>query len=96
MNKVIKPGLLGKIAFAEICSYYHMRNRNTVEQAPDAAAPDYLDWEMYPNPYEIPIMTSRGCVPDPPAACFCAGDDIVPDASRLDSIFDLTSHRWHD
>ncbi len=26
--------------------------------------PDFsdFDWDMYPNPYEIPIMTSRGCV----------------------------------
>jgi hypothetical protein len=26
--------------------------------------PDFsdFDWSMYPNPYEIPIMTSRGCV----------------------------------
>lgn len=50
VEKVIKPGLLGRIAYAEICCYYHMRNRSTLEQAPDAAPPDYLDWEMYQGP----------------------------------------------
>lgn len=46
-NKVIKEGLLGKIAHVEICCYYHMRAR---ENPPDAAPPANLDYEMWTGP----------------------------------------------
>lgn len=49
-DRVVKEGLLGKVAHAEICCYYHMRNRNTVETAPDIAPPDHLDFEMWTGP----------------------------------------------
>lgn len=47
IEKVIKPGLLGNVAYAEICCYYHMRARGNPGPS---APPDYLDWEMYQGP----------------------------------------------
>jgi predicted dehydrogenase len=49
-DKVIKEGLLGRIGYAEICCYYHMRNRDTIATAPDAMPPDYLDYEAWTGP----------------------------------------------
>lgn len=47
LEKVVRPGLLGKIGHVEVCCYYHMRSR---ENPPDAAAPDYLDYDMWTGP----------------------------------------------
>jgi predicted dehydrogenase len=49
-NKVVKEGLLGRVAHAEICCYYHMRNRDTMATAPDTAPPENLDYEMWTGP----------------------------------------------
>jgi predicted dehydrogenase len=46
-NKVIKEGLLGKIAHIEICCYYHMRAK---ENPPDETPPAHLDYEMWTGP----------------------------------------------
>ena len=46
-NKVVKEGLLGKVGYAEICCYYHMRNRSN---PPDTDPPAHLDWEMWTGP----------------------------------------------
>jgi predicted dehydrogenase len=46
-DRVIKEGLLGKIAYAEICCYYHMRTRET---PPDTQPPEHLDYEMWTGP----------------------------------------------
>jgi predicted dehydrogenase len=46
-DKVIKEGLLGKVAHIEICCYYHMRAK---ENPPDEAPPSYLDYEMWTGP----------------------------------------------
>jgi predicted dehydrogenase len=46
-DKVIKPGRLGKIAYAEICCYYHMRARGN---PPDTAPPEHLDYDMWTGP----------------------------------------------
>ena len=43
-DEVIRAGKLGTIALVEICCYYQMRSRDT---APDEAAPEYLDWDMW-------------------------------------------------
>ena len=48
-EKVVEAGLLGEIAHAEICCYYHMRNRKTPEEA-KAMVPEYLDYEMWAGP----------------------------------------------
>jgi predicted dehydrogenase len=46
-EKVIKAGLLGKVGYAEVCCYYHMRaNGNPPEQK----VPDNLDYEMWTGP----------------------------------------------
>jgi predicted dehydrogenase len=47
IEQIIKPGKLGKIGLVEIYCYYHMRTR---ENPPDAAPPDYLDYEMWTGP----------------------------------------------
>lgn len=47
IEKVIKPGLLGKIGLVEIYCYYHMRAK---DNPPDIAPPDNLDYEMWTGP----------------------------------------------
>ncbi len=46
-ERVIKAGKLGKVAYAEICCYYHMRARGN---PPDTTPPEYLDYEMWTGP----------------------------------------------
>lgn len=46
-NEIIKPGKLGKIAYAEVYCYYHMRAR---ENPPDETAPANLDYEAWTGP----------------------------------------------
>ena len=46
-DRIIKEGLLGKIAYAEICCYYHMRARgNPANTTP----PEHFDYEMWTGP----------------------------------------------
>jgi predicted dehydrogenase len=46
-KNVIDAGLLGKVAHAEVCCYYHMRANGN----PDVISPpDYLDYEMWTGP----------------------------------------------
>jgi|ERR1043166_4071346 predicted dehydrogenase len=46
-ERVIKEGKLGKIAYVDICCYYHMR---ATTNPPDSAAPENLDYEMWTGP----------------------------------------------
>ncbi len=46
-NDILKAGKLGTIGLVEMCSYYHMR---PLENPPDTAPPDYLDYEMWTGP----------------------------------------------
>ncbi len=46
-NRFIATGRLGKVAYAEIYCYYHMR---ATGNPPDTAPPDYLDYEMWTGP----------------------------------------------
>lgn len=46
-DRVIRPGLLGKVAHVETYCYYHMRAR---ENPPDANPPENLDYEMWTGP----------------------------------------------
>jgi predicted dehydrogenase len=46
-DQIVRAGKLGKIGLVEIYCYYHMRTR---ENPPDAAPPDYLDYEMWTGP----------------------------------------------
>jgi len=47
LEKVVKPGLLGKIGHVEVYCYYHMRNP---ANPPVTKVPDYLDYEMWTGP----------------------------------------------
>lgn len=46
-NRVIDEGRLGKIAYVEICCYWHMRAKGN---PPDIDPPPYLDYEMWTGP----------------------------------------------
>jgi len=46
-ERVIKEGLLGKVALVEIYCYYHMRAR---DNPPDTTPPANLDYEMWTGP----------------------------------------------
>ncbi len=46
-DRVIREGRLGKIAYVEICCYYHMR---ATDNPPDTTPPEYLDYEMWTGP----------------------------------------------
>ncbi len=46
-ERIIKEGKLGKIAYVEICCYYHMRARGN---PPDTDPPEHLDYEMWTGP----------------------------------------------
>lgn len=47
IERIIRPGLLGHVGHADICSYYHMRFRGN---PPDSTPPANLDWEMWTGP----------------------------------------------
>lgn len=49
-NEIIKAGKLGKIGHAEVYCYYHMRNRDTMQSAPNIEPPANLDYEMWAGP----------------------------------------------
>jgi predicted dehydrogenase len=46
-NNIVKAGLLGNVAYAEVYCYYHMR---ATENPPDSAPPPNLDYEMWTGP----------------------------------------------
>ena len=46
-DRFVREGKLGKIAYVEICCYYHMRASSN---PPDTAPPDYLDYELWTGP----------------------------------------------
>ncbi|MCW5559319.1 MAG: Gfo/Idh/MocA family oxidoreductase [Verrucomicrobiae bacterium] len=49
-ERYIQSGKLGRIARVNICCYWHMRSRDTLEQAPDTEPPEHLDYEMWTGP----------------------------------------------
>ncbi len=46
-ERVVEAGLLGDIAHAEVCCYYHMRSR---KNPPDTDPPAHLDYEAWTGP----------------------------------------------
>ncbi len=46
-DRVIREGLLGRVAHVEVYCYYHMRARGN---PPDTAPPEHLDYEMWTGP----------------------------------------------
>ena len=49
-DRFVKSGALGKVAYVDICCYYHMRNGDTLATAPDTAPPANLDYETWVGP----------------------------------------------
>ncbi|MEN9675921.1 MAG: hypothetical protein RIS76_1817 [Verrucomicrobiota bacterium] len=49
-ERYIQSGKLGTIGRVNICCYWHMRSRDTLDQAPDTAPPDFLDYELWTGP----------------------------------------------
>lgn len=49
-EKVVKAGLLGEVAHAEVCCYFHMRRNSSIEECPDRDPPKHLDWDMWTGP----------------------------------------------
>jgi predicted dehydrogenase len=60
-DRVIREGKLGKIAYVEICCYYHMRSGDT---SPSSTPPDHLDYDMWTGPAPLRpyhrVMHPRG------------------------------------
>ena len=46
-KNIVDAGLLGKVSHAEMCCYYHMKNKNNPPLQP---VPDFLDYEMWTGP----------------------------------------------
>ncbi len=46
-DRIINEGKLGKIAYVEICCYYHMRARGN---PPDTTPPEHFNYEMWTGP----------------------------------------------
>jgi predicted dehydrogenase len=46
-DRIVRTGLLGRVAHIEVCCYYHMRAR---DNPPDATPPEYLDYELWTGP----------------------------------------------
>ena len=46
-QKVVEAGLLGEVAHAQVCCYYHMRAGN---KANPSEAPGHIDWAAYNGP----------------------------------------------
>ena len=46
-EQIVEKGLLGNVAHAEVCCYYHMRNRSNPT---DSQPPSHLDYDMWSGP----------------------------------------------
>jgi predicted dehydrogenase len=49
-KEIVEAGRLGKIQRVEVGCYWHMRSRATVQDAPDIAVPDTLDFDRWTGP----------------------------------------------
>ena len=86
-EKIVDAGLLGNIAHAEVCCYYHMRNRSSPEDAP---APENLDYEMWTGPAPMRAY-NKLCHPRGWRAFMEYSNGIVGDMC----IHMLDTVRWH-
>jgi predicted dehydrogenase len=85
-DRIVREGKLGKVHFAEIYCYYHMR---ATENPPDTAPPSYLDYEMWTGP--APMRPYNSLVhPRSWRAFMEYGNGIVGDMCI--HMFDMT--RW--
>lgn len=46
-EKIVKAGLLGKVGYAEVCCYYHMRANGNPPAQP---VPEFLDYDLWTGP----------------------------------------------
>ena len=53
-REFVDSGRLGKIISVDVNCYWHMRNRDTLQSAPDTAPPEWLDYENWVGP--APMM----------------------------------------
>jgi len=53
-REFIDSGRLGKVISVDVNCYWHMRNRDTLQSAPDTAPPEWLDYENWVGP--APMM----------------------------------------
>jgi predicted dehydrogenase len=53
-REFLDSGKIGKIISVDVCCYWHMRNRDTLQSAPDTAPPEWLDYENWVGP--APMM----------------------------------------
>jgi len=85
-DRIVREGKLGKVAFAEVYCYYHMR---ATDNPPDTAPPSYLDYEMWTGP--APMRPYNALVhPRSWRAFMEYGNGIVGDMCI--HMFDMT--RW--
>jgi predicted dehydrogenase len=47
IDRILKPGVIGKVGHVEICCYYEMRRKGNPADAP---APETLDWDLWTGP----------------------------------------------
>ncbi|OOG78438.1 Gfo/Idh/MocA family protein [Algoriphagus sp. A40] len=90
-QEIIDSGKLGKISHAEVCCYYHMRNRNHPEVMP---VPENLNYELWAGP--APMLPYRGILHRGWRAFMEYGNGIVGDmcVHMLDAVRWMLDLGW--
>lgn len=90
-QEIIDSGKLGKISHAEVCCYYHMRNRSHPEVIP---VPENLNYELWAGP--APMLPYRGILHRGWRAFMEYGNGIVGDmcVHMLDAVRWMLDLGW--
>ncbi|HSF52655.1 MAG TPA: Gfo/Idh/MocA family oxidoreductase [Algoriphagus sp.] len=90
-QEIIDSGRLGKISHAEVCCYYHMRNRSHPEVMP---VPENLNYELWAGP--APMLPYRGILHRGWRAFMEYGNGIVGDmcVHMLDAVRWMLDLGW--
>jgi predicted dehydrogenase len=90
-QEIIDSGKLGKISHAEVCCYYHMRNRSHPEIMP---VPENLNYELWAGP--APMLPYRGILHRGWRAFMEYGNGIVGDmcVHMLDAVRWMLDLGW--
>ncbi|MEB2776760.1 Gfo/Idh/MocA family oxidoreductase [Algoriphagus sp. D3-2-R+10] len=90
-REIIDSGKLGKISHAEICCYYHMRNRSHPDVIP---VPENLNYDLWAGP--APMLPYRGILHRGWRAFMEYGNGIVGDmcVHMLDSVRWMLDLGW--
>jgi predicted dehydrogenase len=90
-QEIIDSGKLGKISHAEVCCYYHMRNRSHPEVMP---VPENLNYELWAGP--APMLPYRGILHRGWRAFMEYGNGIVGDmcVHMLDAVRWMCDLGW--